>query len=128
MDRARALAYSVSTALVVDDNDLVADVMAKLLMELGFEVEFTTSSAVAMDMLVRRPVDLLLSDIKMPHMDGTELASIAKKRHPFLQVLLMSGYSENQVHRAQDLGYRVLEKPFTIDRLKAAIEEVMRNS
>ena len=76
-----------------------------------------------------RPVDLLISDIVMPEMDGPELARRLGETRPGLPVLLISGYSHDAIVRegAFPAGAAFLGKPFTPSELAARVEEILRD-
>lgn len=68
--------------------------------------------------------DLLLTDVIMPGMRGTEVAATLKRLHPRMKVLLMTGYADEETS-AQFGNNRVIQKPFTPAALLASIKEVM---
>ena len=68
--------------------------------------------------ITSRAVDLLLTDVVMPHLSGTELAARMKAAEPGLKTLYMSGYSDViSQHQATEEGLLLLEKPFSADTL-----------
>ncbi|HSN90554.1 MAG TPA: response regulator, partial [Anaeromyxobacteraceae bacterium] len=73
----------------------------------------------------RGAVDLLLTDVVMPGMSGTELAEVAAGRQPGLRVLLMSGYSKDFPEGMAPSGAPVLPKPFTPDALLRRVAELL---
>jgi two-component system cell cycle response regulator CpdR len=103
--------------LVVDDMPSVSEVMAIMLEDLGCEVLTASTGNKALSMLAQKHVDVLIADIDMPGMKGTELARRATGHSPNLKVLLVSGGLTN----AQ--GFTVLQKPFDQAGLKSAMEK-----
>lgn len=113
------------TVLLVDDDDA-----ARLLYERGlpahlpgFAVVTAPHGRAAIDVLRERSVDVLVTDIHMPVMDGFELLAHLRERHPNMQVLVLSSLAEPEVHaEAPALGaFRVLRKPTPTADLAAQI-------
>ena len=71
--------------------------------------------------------DLLLSDVKMPVMDGIALALAAGRDHPELAIMLMTGYADQRerAHGLDALVHDVIAKPFTVDQIKGAVREAL---
>ncbi len=118
----------MARVLVVDDEEAVRTLIARGL-ELDAHDVLTAGDGVdAMDRLDRDgPFDLMLSDIRMPLMDGIALALAAKAAYPILRILLMTGYAE-QRERARELDaivIDVLAKPFGIADLRAAVTRAL---
>lgn len=101
--------------LVVDDESALLKLIEVEVKKLGCEVITAADGYTALEILSKRNIKLLLSDIVMPTMDGFRLAEIAKELYPDLEVLLMSGYNEG-VDNKQDL-----QKPFSMSELRSAI-------
>lgn len=99
--------------LVCDDNDAVLRAARIALRRAGFAVTAVSGPLEALSALTsgERSFDLLLTDVRMPDMDGTELARAVARFAPELPVLFMSGYSDVRVEQA-DQGW-LLRKPFT---------------
>ncbi|HEY6662570.1 MAG TPA: PAS domain S-box protein [Sphingomicrobium sp.] len=113
--------------LVVEDDELVADLAAGMLDELGFQPTVVHSAKEALDRLTNgeRP-RLIFTDIIMPGgISGLELARRVRDRFPELPVLLTTGYSE-QVGGTH--GFEVLQKPYEMTSLATALEKVLRQS
>jgi PAS domain S-box-containing protein len=111
--------------LVVEDDDVVAELAAGLLQELGFEATVVHSAREALERLTRgdRP-KLIFTDIVMPGgISGIELARKVRSRFPELPILLTTGYSE-QVRDAH--GFPVLQKPYELESLVGALRELLR--
>ena len=95
----------------------------------GHEVKTACDGSEALDMLTREDgrFDLLLTDIRMPIMDGIALALAAARDFPDLTILLMTGYAD-QRERAQGLDaiiHDVIAKPFSLAALRAAVNEAL---
>jgi CheY-like chemotaxis protein len=113
--------------LVTDDEDAIRGLLGRALELDGHEVAAAADGAAALAELSNQPYDLLLSDIRMPVMDGIALALTAAREWPELTILLMTGYAE-QRERAADLQaliHDVVVKPFTIADIRAAVAEAL---
>jgi len=100
------------TVLLVEDEPHVLDVTRRVLEELGYRVLAATNGAHALERLADPgPVDLLLTDVVMPGMDGPELARRALEERPLLRVIFLSGYPADVVRRPGDAPHAFLKKP-----------------
>jgi CheY-like chemotaxis protein len=105
------------TALLVEDQPEVLETVRRQLISLGFKVIVAADAARAMDHITANGMlDLLFSDVAIPGpIDGTQLAAIARQRHPEIRVLLTSGYMDHMGASTVDLihGTEFLQKPYT---------------
>ena len=95
--------------------------------ELGFElVGEAADGEMALPLLIRQQPDLLITDIKMPFMDGLELSDILKKKMPKIQIIILSGYGEfDYAKEAIKIGVTdYLTKPVTGEQLLEALNKV----
>ena len=111
--------------LIAEDEDPVRALVARALEQDGHEVVATADGAEALDVLQREAgrFDLVLTDIRMPVMDGIALALATARDFPALPILLMTGYAD-QRERASGLEALirdVIAKPFTLSEIKAAV-------
>ncbi len=114
--------------LLVDDD---AEVLAYLLEELsdaGYEAEGVQSGEAALARLDERPFDLVISDVEMPGMRGTELVRALQARHPSLLVLLITAFGsiELAVQSVRAGAADFIAKPFRIEVLLMAVERALR--
>ena len=110
--------------LVVDDNDDVRDITARVLIRAGYTVMTAATGAEALDLATAAepPVDLLLTDLNMPGIPGDDLAAAVRTLHPTTRVLLMSGNPELLPRTGTPRpDHRVLDKPYTRVALLAAV-------
>jgi PAS domain S-box-containing protein len=117
--------HSHGRVLVVEDDDLVAELAAGLLNELGYESLVTHSAREALDRLAGgdKP-KLVFTDVVMPGgISGIELARRVRERFPELPVLLTTGYSEQVTGNH---GFPVLQKPYEMETLAAALGKVLK--
>ncbi|MEN5084086.1 response regulator [Bosea sp. TWI1241] len=122
----------MSRILVVDDEDSLRALIARGLTLDGHSCTMAADGAEALDILMAEQgrFDLLLTDIRMPLMDGIALALAAKQAFPELTIMLMTGYAE-QRERARSLESIVAEvmtKPFTIAELRETVIRVIERS
>ena len=108
------------TVLVVDDEDMVRQVICRLLQVRGHNATGVSSAHEALDCLDDEAWDLVLTDQGMPGMTGRELAHQIRKRKPDLPILLLTGDTDIDVNPAEI--DRVLSKPFRIQDVEAVIQ------
>jgi two-component system sensor histidine kinase EvgS len=119
------------TILVAEDEASVRELICSLLQEEGYRVLSAVDGQEAFELsLVDGPtVDLLLTDVIMPRMNGRELADRLSARMPGLSVLFMSGYTDDAIghHGVMDEEIPFLPKPFSPDKLLRKIREVLES-
>jgi len=115
------------TILVVEDDEALRNYAVEILAELGYQVIEADSAAAALQVLDRREVDLLFTDVVMPGMNGRELADAAKSRRPGLKVLFTTGYTRNAIvhHGRLDAGVNMIGKPYTFDDLGTQVRALL---
>jgi two-component system cell cycle sensor histidine kinase/response regulator CckA len=120
------------TILLVEDDALVRDMTAELLKMLGYTTLIATDARDAIRICedLTQPVDLVISDVVMPDLKGTELRDRLVAIRPGLRVLFVSGYSSDIVVRPGVLNpdVRFLQKPFTLRDLASRIDELLGTS
>ena len=117
------------TILLVEDDALVRELARKVLSDQGYTVLEAENADEAL-LLNRRfsgTIDLLLSDVVMPGLNGRELYERLKVARPQLEALFMSGYTENVVahHGVLDEGTNFMQKPFTLEGLLARVRALL---
>ncbi|CDZ71146.1 Response regulator receiver protein [Neorhizobium galegae bv. orientalis] len=113
--------------LITEDEDSLRMFVARALRLDGHETHEAADGAEGLEKLSEGPFDLLLSDIRMPVMDGIELVHQASARFPDLKILLMTGYAE-QRERADDLAAKVIDvvqKPFALPDIRRAVASAL---
>ncbi len=117
------------TLLVVEDENLVRQPTVKILERLGYEILAARSGAEAVSLIEEHQggIDLLLTDVVMPRMNGNELALKAVAMCPGMKVLYSSGYAEEViVHRGVlEEGVQFIAKPFQPDTLAVRVREML---
>jgi CheY-like chemotaxis protein len=114
---------AMARILITEDEDTLRMFVARALRLDGHETHEAGDGAEGLEKLSEGEFDLLLSDIRMPVMDGIELAHKAAAGFPDLKILLMTGYAE-QRERADDLSSKivdVVQKPFALPEIRKAV-------
>ncbi|MDB5104708.1 MAG: domain S-box-containing protein [Fibrobacteres bacterium] len=121
----------MKTILLVEDEDMLRGLIRELLEIKGYEVLEASQGVEAMDLLRQKaePVDLVLTDVVMPHMSGSELVERLRKEQPALKVIFMSGYTganNAAIHKSLEMpGVAFLQKPFRLNALISQVENLL---
>lgn len=111
--------------LLAEDEEPLRALIVRALVQDGHEVIAAADGAEALDLLTREQgrFDLLLTDIKMPLMDGIALALAAARDHPDLVILLMTAYADQRerAYGLEALIHDVIAKPFSLVEIRAAV-------
>jgi CheY-like chemotaxis protein len=117
------------TILVVDDEPLVLNVVCRALASRGYRVVSAGSPQDALVLSGSLPrIDLLISDIEMPEMDGRRLATLMSERYPSLVVLFMTGFLLKPGAISSDGlldGHRLIHKPFSPSQLVKLVSSLL---
>ncbi len=114
--------------LLVEDDASVRLLVRDLLDELGYHAVEVPEAGAAIEILSSdASLDLMISDVGLPGMNGRQLAEIARQHRPDLPILFITGYAENAAIRAGFLGTNMsmVTKPFAVDALARKIEELL---
>jgi CheY-like chemotaxis protein len=114
--------------LLVDDTDVVRLMIHEVLVEAGYEVVDATNAQDALyELRNDSRIDLLLSDVGLPGMNGRALADEARELRPDLPVLFVTGYTEGAAQRQQflDHGMALLPKPFSLNELLHKVRQML---
>jgi DNA-binding response OmpR family regulator len=115
--------------LLAEDDQNVRDFVSRALKHAGHDVVEAEDGGIASEIVVEQDgrFDLLLSDIKMPVMDGIALALSVAASHPKLTILLMTGFADQRerAHGLDQLIYDVIPKPFTMQALMAKVGDAL---
>ena len=117
------------TVLLVDDHEQVLRATTRFLKLCGYRVFPADGAKSALDLASKLDgLDLLLTDVVMPGMNGLELADLLTKQFPELRVVFMSGYAKDAMPENQpEIGYQMLSKPFSLRDLQAKLVETLRS-
>ncbi|WP_181183684.1 MULTISPECIES: response regulator [unclassified Mesorhizobium] len=115
--------------LIVEDDESVRTLAARALERDGHIVTIASDGAQGLEMIRRAAggYDLVVSDIRMPEMDGIEMATAAARQFPAMRIMLMTGYAD-QRERAEELNgiiLDVVQKPFTLAEIRARVGKAL---
>jgi DNA-binding response OmpR family regulator len=115
--------------LIAEDEEALSALCARALSNEGHQVKTACDGIDALDLLVRERggFDLLLTDVRMPIMDGIALALAAARDYPDLTILLMTGYADQRerAHGLDAIIHDVITKPFSVATLRATVNEAL---
>lgn len=116
--------------LVVDDELLIRDLLYDFFSAQGWDISVAENGGKALEILRQRQVDLVLTDIKMPEMDGLTLASEVRDNHPDIPVVVMTGYPsvDTAVTALRTKVADYIIKPFNINQLFKILEAQLRDA
>jgi len=114
--------------LIVDDEALILDMVASYVSHIGFEAMTAKNGREALERLRNEPFTILITDIKMPEMDGFELMKTARAEFPDIHIIAMTGhgasYTFTDVVECGATDY--IPKPFSLDEMRAKLNRVVR--
>jgi len=127
--QAEMMQQGTETVLVVEDEEAVRELVSIVLEKYGYTVLQALDSEEALSLLQQKPVDLLLTDVVMPGLSGRFLADQALSLQPDIEILYMSGYTDNAIvhHGVLDEGTNFIQKPFSPQALLQTIRQVLDN-
>ncbi|MDP7530846.1 MAG: sigma-54 dependent transcriptional regulator [Candidatus Scalindua sp.] len=117
------------TVLIVDDQESIRVALSRMLSKEGYEVLLTDEGEKALDVLREKKVNVMLSDLKMPKMDGLQLLKASKLVKPEVEVILITAHGtiEKAVGAMKDGAYDFITKPFKkiviVNMIKKALEK-----
>ena len=117
------------TVLVIEDNSAVRLIISNVLQDLGYACVEASDGQAALPILTSNtPLDLLITDVGLPGMNGRQIAEIARQHRPDLKILFVTGYAEHATGRAPFLarGMEMATKPFALDALALKIRDMLR--
>jgi two-component system, cell cycle sensor histidine kinase and response regulator CckA len=116
----------VKQVLLAEEEPMVRNFLQALFHSWGFRVFSARNGREALEVAAahKGEIDLLVSDVTIPEIDGQELAAEMADRHPNLKVILLSGYSKALIVLRS--GWKLVKKPFQIRDLKGAVEDILK--
>lgn len=115
--------------LFVDDEPQILRALRRLFKKANFDCYFAEGGPEALKLMEETPIDLIVSDMRMPEMDGAEFLSIAREKYPATKSILLTGHSDiTSTIEALNKGgiYRYISKPWEDEDLKRTIEEALK--
>lgn len=119
------------TVLIVEDDPAVRALVSEVLSELGYlYIEAEDANGAVPVLESEQRIDLLISDVGLPGMNGRQLADIARQLRPELKVLFITGYAEHATVRGGflDTGMQMITKPFAFDHLTSKVREMIEEA
>jgi DNA-binding NtrC family response regulator len=114
--------------LVVEDDPRLLDILTKHLDRIGYAVRGASGATAALQLLEAAPSDVVLSDVRMPGMDGRTLLAEVRARHPGAKVVLMTAFGsvDDAVEAMQAGAYSYVVKPFKVETVAAVLRNAAR--
>jgi len=119
-----------ATVLLVEDEDPVRLFSARALRNKGYRVIEAKSGEGALEIVERgaEQIDLIISDVVMPRMDGPEMAAKVRESHPDMKVIFISGYTEEAFRDRLTHDVHFLPKPYNLKQLAAKVKQVLEDA
>lgn len=116
--------------LVVDDELLIRDLLYDFFTDQGWDISVAENGEKALEILRDRKIDLVLTDLKMPVMDGLTLTTEVRENYPELPVVIMTGFPsvDSAVSALRQKVADYIIKPFNINQLYKVLEEKIKES
>ncbi len=113
--------------LIVDDNDQMCSLLADILELFDYQAQQAKDGEEALSQLQAEKFDLVITDLRMPKMSGTELLKLIKQEQPHLPVVVVSGFTpgntQNLIIGEQADGF--LNKPFTVEQIEKMLKDLL---
>jgi len=122
------VARGQGTVLVLEDEPIVRAIVVEVLEDLGLQIIEAETGPAGLEILQSsRPIDLLVTDVGLPGLNGRQVAEAARVLRPALKILLMTGYAETAAMSGTPLesGMEIITKPFAIAALATRINEIL---
>ena len=113
------------TILVLDDEQALRKLIQNNLTQLGYKVICAKNGNQALELIKENTIDLVISDIVMPEMDGYKFSKLVNNLYPKIKILLISGYSKNIIPINLSNRVKILKKPFVIGVLLTEIRVLL---
>lgn len=124
----KKMAEKKTNILIVDDDNDICYLSSQLLSQKGYTIDTANDGESALVKVKERPFDIIITDLRMPKMDGMQLLSIIKKSYPSIEVIIITGYgSVSLADEASKKGaFGFLSKPFDWDTLLAELSKAKK--
>ncbi|CAN5923046.1 hypothetical protein BH11MYX3_BH11MYX3_20700 [soil metagenome] len=114
------------TVLVIDDEDLVRDVVARMVEDLGYLAVTAADGVLGLEVVDQQSIDIVLVDLTMPRMSGADVVSALRVRRPTLPIVLCTGYDRDRQGPVEADAY--LPKPFRIEALEHTLAKLLAHT
>jgi two-component system cell cycle sensor histidine kinase/response regulator CckA len=119
---------SAAKILIVEDEEMVRRATAEFLQVSGFEVLTAADGVLGLEVMNNHAdVDLIITDVVMPRMKGTEMAAELRRKHPKVPILFITGYTQVPVELAEFEGAAILHKPFALSEITRSVHSLLGN-
>ena len=118
------------TVLVVEDEPVIRDLIVEVLEDLGYRALEAADGPSGLKILQsRKRIDLLITDVGLPGLNGRQLADQSRDRRPDLKVLFITGYAENATlaNGFLEPGMEMITKPFAVEALAGKVRSMIRD-
>ena len=114
--------------LVVDDEEIALENLAYVLNKEGYDVVCLRSGSAALERLKHEEFHVVVTDLRMPKVDGMEIIKRCREWHPDTQLIMITGYpTERSDAEVMDKGaYHLVEKPFRLDEVRRTVAEAIK--
>ena len=115
--------------LVVDDDSLLRDFLAETLNRSGYWVDLASTGEEALEKISKEDYDIILSDVRMPNMDGMELLKTTRDFLPDAKVVMMTAYGtvQNAVEAMKLGAFDYVMKPFSVDEIELVLKRALEH-
>jgi len=113
--------------IVIDDDPFIRDLLAKVLINEGYKVDTAENGVKALEKISSEFYDLLITDIRMPEMDGMELMYKALELQPDIDIIIITAYAsiENAVEAIKRGAFDYIEKPFRLEKIRLVVRRAL---
>ena len=115
--------------LIVDDEPNIARSLARVFSDIGYEIHTANSGSEALNFLRDHPIQVIISDQRMPVMSGIEFLAQVKKQYPDIICMILSGYADFETVQTainEGLAYKFLNKPWENDILVSLVAQAFK--
>jgi len=114
--------------LIVDDEEIMRNFLLDVFVDEGYDLDLAADGEEALDKISRGRYQLIITDVRMPKVDGTEVLRKAKELDPQVNVIVITGYASPQARQeCQKLGSAYyVAKPFQINQIRGLVNKLLR--
>jgi signal transduction histidine kinase len=122
------MSSTTAKLLVIEDEELVRQSYIDMLSFFGYDVESVPNGREALSLINKQDYDIVITDLNMPEMDGLEVLKYIKKRKPYIEVIVITGYAtlENAIKAMKVGAYDYFAKPIDIDHVRIVLSKCVQ--